>query len=1403
MGLFVTIIHNLILYFQDLYWYIKYINNLSSDTTTPYYIQSLRVIMASRKKKFNSELSPEEMAHGCRLGLDSHADVSCIGKHARVMEVFSGRVCNVQPFNDTYDSIKNVKTVNSAFAYDDEEGHTYILEVNQALDFTGSMEHSLLCPNQARIHGTIVNDVPKFLDHTGNSTHSVIPARSKVDIPLSMNGPVSYIPVRYPTDEEMDQCEHLTLTDPDSEWDPQCLNGISSVSSLETTPIVSSSHPIDSALLYEGFYELLESKRYISAVNHRAVRETSPEMLSTLWKVPINYARQTLQSTTQSSVQLNEGAFSKRFKTKVHHTRYRQLGGYLGMFASDTFKSNITSTRGNKYTQLFCNRGNFVKSYPMKKKSHASHALDRFLHEVGVPNEMLTDGAKELTLGEWGATCRKKKIKMETTEPHSPWQNHSERIGGLIKRKVKNMMRSTNTPLRLWDYCWEYCSSLRSLTASDHIMLDGATPFEKVFNYTPDIAEYLLFGWYDWIWYHDTSKPDETQLGRWLGPSINSGQSLASCILTSTGKVITRSTVSAIDLHERKDPNLIERQRKFDEDVNSVIGNYTSATNENISDDFDANNPYDSIFEKDSNDDENLLYEDESKRRPDADSYLAPKDSPFAENSDTHIGVTMDLPHQGEMKRGTIKRRKRDHDGNLIGKANNNPTLDSRIYEVEFGDGTYADYSTNVLMENLYSQIDDDGQQYALMVGIVDHMKLKEAVPTDSGFYYTSNGTKKRVITTKGWKLKVEWYDGSSTWVPLAELKEANPVETAEYAVKEKIDSEPAFAWWVQHVLRKRDRFIKQVQHRVPRKAVKFGVKVPASVKEALLFDKENGNDFWQKAIDKEIGNVKVAFQLLSDGEKPPPGSKLIPYHIIFDVRFDLTRKARLVAGGHRNKDVPQHNRYSSVASRESVRIGLLIAALNNLSIAATDIGNAYLNAPPKERVHVVVGPELFGQDHEGKTATVVRALYGLKSAGNAWRHYFANYIHEQLRFLPTKADPDVWRKPEVKPNGERYYAYLIVYVDDVLCIHHDPKSVMDIIGGDFRLKNGVDNNPSNYLGADIRSWKYINEDEEESDCWAMGSKNYVKEAIRICESQMKAHDLSYSSTRRHGRNTPFTSSSYRPELDNTDYCNAELLHLFQQLIGILRWICELGRIDIVHEVSILSQYLAQPRIGHLQQTLNIFYYIKHNNKSWLVLDPTTFDIDWQPIANEPSPQDRAAAMREIYPDAIDELPHDMPEPLGNPVDITIFVDADHAGNRVTRRSHTGIIIYLNTAPVLWFSKRQNTVETSTFGSEFIAMKIAAEMNDSLLYKLRMFGIPISGPSRVLCDNDAVVKSSSFAESTLKKKHCSIAYHRVRESVASGKLLIYYEHTSSNLADLLTKVMNAAKRNPLIKGILS
>ena len=177
---------------------------------------------------------------------------------------------------------------------------------------------------------------------------------------------------------------------------------------------------------------------------------------------------------------------------------------------------------------------------------------------------------------------------------------------------------------------------------------------------------------------------------------------------------------------------------------------------------------------------------------------------------------------------------------------------------------------------------------------------------------------------------------------------------------------------------------------------------------------------------------------------------------------------------------------------------------------------------------------------------------------------------------------------------------------------------------------------------------------------------------------------------------------------------------------------------------------------------------------------------------SEPIFDDRAfhkCDWSEFYPEAEELLPPDMPEPLGKAVKMTCFVDADHAGCRETRRSHTGVIILVNKAPIIWFSKRQSTVETSTFGSEIVAMRIAVELIEGLRYKLRMMGVPIDGSCNVLCDNESVVKNVSRPESACKKKHNSVAYHKARESIAAKIIRVAKESGATNLADILTKLM--------------
>jgi hypothetical protein len=213
-----------------------------------------------------------------------------------------------------------------------------------------------------------------------------------------------------------------------------------------------------------------------------------------------------------------------------------------------------------------------------------------------------------------------------------------------------------------------------------------------------------------------------------------------------------------------------------------------------------------------------------------------------------------------------------------------------------------------------------------------------------------------------------------------------------------------------------------------------------------------------------------------------------------------------------------------------------------------------------------------------------------------------------------------------------------------------------------------------------------------------------------------------------------------------------------------------------------------------LDQVFHIFGYLKKYNKSTMVFDDTIPFFDESQFA--------VCDWAEFYPGACEPEPPKAPELRGQSITMPCFVDADHVGCRVTRRSHTGVLIFINRAPILWYSKRQNTVESSTFGSEFVAMKTAVEQIEGLRYKLRMMGIEVDGPTNVFCDNESVVMNTTRPESTLKKKHNAIAYHRTREAQAAGIIRIAKEDGETNLADLFTKLVPGPRLRDLAGKIL-
>ncbi len=168
---------------------------------------------------------------------------------------------------------------------------------------------------------------------------------------------------------------------------------------------------------------------------------------------------------------------------------------------------------------------------------------------------------------------------------------------------------------------------------------------------------------------------------------------------------------------------------------------------------------------------------------------------------------------------------------------------------------------------------------------------------------------------------------------------------------------------------------------------------MPKTVKEALALDRKNGNTLWADAIAKEMKEVHIAFNILPDGQSAPIGYQKILCHMIFDMKMeDFQQKARLLAGGHWTK-APATITYASVVSRETMCLALTIASLNDLEIKVGDVLKAYITVPVKEKVWTILGPE-FGHD-SGRSAIVVRALYGLKSAGAVFQAHLASFMRQ------------------------------------------------------------------------------------------------------------------------------------------------------------------------------------------------------------------------------------------------------------------------------------------------------------------------------------------------------------------------------------------------------------------------
>ena len=1307
---------------------------------------------------------------------------------------YTGKECSVAPYREDYGSVPNVPIVQAATGWQSPHtGQTYILVFNEALWMGESMQHTLVNPNQLRHNGVKVQDNP-----TAESVLSIITEDNGFCMELAIVGTIVFANTFTPTERELQDSPHINLSSP-HEWNPHTVTFPKIHSTLETEMTnlreisavehgtyhsadsiifdldtmnrriasIKKLEPLVRADIDSGTSDVPTTHVFQSSERHTDV---SARDLSQRWGISISAAHKTLNKTTQKFLRSAVLPLSRRYRTDRVFSRKTLLGDW----STDTMDGRSKSLEGNKYAQVFANKAYFSRIYPMNSKRKAGDSLRLFCQEFGVPERLTFDGSKEQCKAgtEFMKQIRTHNIDYHISEPHLHNQNPVEGVIRELRRKWFRIMIRQRVPKEIWDYGIRWVSETMSLTYSSAGSLEGSIPLTAVTGETSDISEYLDFGFYDRIWFKDNAGLSPFEPGRWLGVSNRTGRLMCYHVLTQRGTVISRSTVQRVTNLELSTAAVKDTFQKFDA---SISARMTTCGDNGYNGDKPNPEHWAELMENDDDfrDEFNSIYNDDS---------IPEEDERTPEVlDDTYLNMEVALPRDSDgPELAKVVKRLRDKDGIPIGTANDNPILDTRVYEVEYQDGHSASLAANAIAENLFAQIDDDGHRSVLLQDIVDHRVNGEEITKDNAFITSPNGGRRRRQTTLGWEILFQWKDGSTTWESLKDVKESYPIQLAEYSLQRKISDEPAFAWWVPHVLKKRERIIAKVKSKYWLRTHKFGIRIPKTVQEAKQLDQQNGDHLWWEAICKEMKNVRIAFEEFDGDVNNLKGYQHIDCHMIFDVKMgeNFRRKARMVAGGHKTT-TPSTLTYSSVVSRDSVRIILTTAALNGLSTLACDIQNAYLTAPCREKIWTTAGNE-FGSD-AGKKMLVVRALYGLKTSGAAFRAFLAETLYD-IGYKPSIADPDVWMRPAIKSGGFKYWEYILCYVDDVLAVSHDPMNTMKGIQSKFKLKDDKMEKPDVYLGAELSSM----DNERGDECWAMSSDKYCAAMVANIEDILAKKGLRLPSR----CNMPI-KHGYRPEMDCTAELKADGLQWYQEMIGSLRWAVEIGRVDILLETAIMSKHLALPREGHLEQVLHIMGYLKKHKKLRLMFDsshPTVSEkwfqkYDWF----------------DFYRNAREAIPPNMPEQRGNSVIVTCFVDANHAGDQSDRKSQTGVLIFINRSPIHWYSKTQNTVEASTFGAEFCAMRTAVEMVESLRYKLRMFGIPIDGPANVYCDNEAVTKNTSIPESTLKKKHHSISYHRCREAVAAGTMRVAKQGTEKNLADLFTKVLTADRREFLLE----
>lgn len=1055
---------------------------------------------------------------------------------------------------------------------------------------------------------------------------------------------------------------------------------------------------------------------------------TMSEWRKRLAMAPPDVIRKTFNATTQlgMNLEINNRAVGRRhFKTRFPFLKQKRLND---TFHSDTFFPSVNTTKGNTCSQIFFGeKSDYMYVQPLKRESHAFNALQDFGRKIGLPTKIKTDNAKTEIGDQWTTWCRQHRVDTSFTEPHSPWQNRAEHGIGDLGTMVKRCMNAFDAPLSRHDWCQRWCADVRNHLASRK--LHWRTPTETLNGETPDISVFRFHFWQPIEYYEPSKQPkDGWENGRFLGIARDSGDEMTYYIEPehSNGNItLVRSNV-------RPKLNPIQNHPTLTSDSGENI--FTEETSEIPNENSDINTP-----------------STERPNVPNVESDTTDGSNQIVE--DIEIGINFD-----------------DHDDLSIDDAFNDPFKNNVDDEISPEDE-----------QNLHQQL-------------IDNI---ENVEEDYEFQCISSHTWKDGILI----FEVQLTSGKTFEISFAQLKKDRPLEVAKYIRKDVIEQKRGgpHEIWAKKIIKNAnrtvrrlsrhyniDRFIrlgttrnitirrisKNKRNEKINNREKFGINIPNSVKEALIFDRQNNNTLWADAIYKEMAALDKAkcFKYYPPTYRVSKEYQYAPLRLIFDVKQEnLRRKARLVAGGH-VVNSNMYESYSSVIQTRTIRLLQTISVNQGLKMITGDVSNAFVQAPTCEKIWTRAGKE-FGEK-ENCVILLDKALYGLSTSARQWNITLGAEI-KKMGFVQCRADPDLWIKRNKSNDG---YEYIATYVDDLILVMEDPQPYIDHIKDKFPIRN-IEFNPEYYLGANLE----INENNIK-----VSMEKYVREVIRKYES-------TNGSIRK--ENVPSTPHDH-PELDESPFLDEAGITHFQSVMGICQWISTAARMDITFSVQSLSRFGAKPREGHLRRAIKIFGYLKKYPKKGFYIDPR------EPILNVEY-EELTADFGNQYADFVEDYDNKLPSPLMKELPVTIFVDSNHGHDKVTGKSITGLIVFVGRTPIFYQAKRQASVQTATFGAEFIALKKAVEEAVTTRYYLRAMGVNVTKPTIIYGDNLSAIKNATNPGSQLQKKYLALAYHFCREHFSAGIVSIRKIPTKDNYADAFTKSLSSGEFHGLFNEIMA